>query len=520
MIETTFRFAGGIGLFLLGMSLLTEGLKDFAGTWLREQLIRFTGTPGRAFFSGVVATLLVQSSSATTVAVVGFVSAGLLTFPQALGVLFGASLGTTATGWIVATIGLKLKLGLYVLPLLVVGVFLRLLGSGRQVFLGDALAGFALIFVGIEFMQTAMQSLALHVDLTVLREAGWVGDVLAVGVGILLTILMQSSSAAVATALTAVNTGTLSFEQAASVVIGAAIGTTVTGVLAALRANVPARRTAWAHVIFNLVTGLVALVLLPIHLRLIAIIQDQWEWSDPATGLAIFHSVFISVGVLIFLPLVQQFAAFIEWLVPDLGPTWTRHLDAAVRRVPSVAISATARALSQTARETLRDLSRGLVQHKWSETPDESTATVREIQDYLEKLPVAAEDSAMIQERLEQLHAIDHLYRLISRLRPPFTLQRVLAGPKTVEPVRDCRRVLDLAEQVMIGAASEAERLELQRLADQLKKYREERRILVIQDSALGKLRPAEALQLLDAYRWVDRVAAHAARVAEYLRPS
>jgi phosphate:Na+ symporter len=518
MIETLFRFVGGIGMFLLGMSLLTEGLKDFAGGWLREQLVRFTGTPGRAFVSGVVATLMVQSSSATTVAVVGFVSAGLLTFPQALGVLFGASLGTTATGWIVASVGLKLQLGLYVLPVLVVGVFLRLLGTGRQTFLGNALSGFALIFVGIDFLQIAMQAVAGQVDLEIAREAGWAGDVLAVCVGILLTILMQSSSAAVATALTAVNSGALSLEHAAAVVIGAAIGTTVTGVLAALRANVPARRTAWAHVTFNLVTGLVALLLLPIHLRLIAIIQERWEWSDPAIGLAIFHSTFILVGVLIFLPAVHPFAAWIEWMIPDLGPAWARHLDAAVRRVPSVAISATARALRQTAQAALQDLSHGLDRQSWSALPEEYTTIVREIQDYLEKLPVAAEDAGMIQERLEQLHAIDHLYRLIARLKPPFTLQRVLAGPRAIEPVSLCRQVLELARGLIGGEASGESRQELSRMADQLRKYRDEMRIGVIQDAALGKLGPAEALQLLDAYRWTDRVAAHAARVAEYLK--
>ncbi len=516
MTESLFRFAGGIGLFLMGMSLLTDGLKDFAGAWLRDQLARFTGTPLRAFFSGLLATLVVQSSSATTVAVVGFVSAGLLTFPQALGVLFGASLGTSATGWIVATIGLKLKLGLYLLPTLLVGVFLRLLGRGRQVFLGNALAGFALIFVGIEFMQWSLQTVTEQVDLGWLNNTGWWGDVLAVCLGIVLTILMQSSSATVATALTALSAGTIGFEHAAAVVIGSAIGTTVTGVLAAMRANVPARRTAVAHVMFNLSTGVLALICLPLLLVVVGYLRRGLGW-DETLGLAAFHTLFIGLGVLLFLPWVQSFARLVEWMVPDSGPVWTRHLDQAVRRVPSVAIAATDRALRETANSVCGDILLGLTSGQWGRDPEEYQVTVREIQDYLEQLPVAADDSLIIQERLSQLHAIDHLSRLTARLLPPFTLQRVLAEESQHALVTLCTRALQLTRQSLMVGLSEAGLHELTDLAEQLRRHREENRLSAIHDSATGKRSPAATLQLLDAYRWLDRVAAHAARVGHYL---
>lgn len=517
MTENLLRFAGGIGLFLLGMSLLTDGLKDFAGAWLRDQLARFTGTPWRAFLSGLVATLVVQSSSATTVAVVGFVSAGLLTFPQALGVLFGASLGTSATGWIVATVGLKFKLGLYLLPILVVGVFLRLLGRGRQVCLGNALAGFAIIFVGIEFMQLSLQAVTAQVDLSGLARSGWWGDVLAVILGIVLTILVQSSSATVATALTAVSAGTIDFEHAAAIVIGSAIGTTVTGVLAAMRANVPARRTAMAHVMFNLSTGLLALICLPWLLALVADWRSRWGW-DEALGLAAFHSLFIGLGVLLFLPFVRSFARMIEWLVPDSGPVWTRHLDQAVRRVPSVAIAATDRALRETAAAVSTRLLEGLKLGQWRSDPEEYQATIREIQEYLEQLPVVADDTLIIQERLDQLHAIDHLLRLTARLLPPFTLQRVLAEDAQQSLVVLCTRALELAQQSLTVGISDEGLSELTGLAEQLRRHREENRLAAIHDSAAGKRSPAATLQVLDAYRWLDRVAAHAARVGHYLR--
>jgi phosphate:Na+ symporter len=157
MIGILITVTGGIGLFLLGMVLLTDGFKAFAGEALRQASVRFTGTPFKAFGSGALVTMMVQSSSATTVTGIGLVSAGLLTLPQALGAVFGASLGTTSTGWIVSVLGLKASLGFYALPLVGIGAFLKLLAHGRWKSLGLAMAGFGLIFIGIDTLQDGMQ---------------------------------------------------------------------------------------------------------------------------------------------------------------------------------------------------------------------------------------------------------------------------------------------------------------------------------------------------------------------------
>jgi phosphate:Na+ symporter len=140
MTVLVFKLLGGVGLFLMGMVLLADGIKSFAGDALRTALVRFTGRPFKAFTSGALITAIVQSSSATTVAVIGFVSAGLLTFPQAVGVVLGASLGTTSTGWIVSVLGLKVSIGFYALPLVGVGAFMKLLALGRWKSFGLALA--------------------------------------------------------------------------------------------------------------------------------------------------------------------------------------------------------------------------------------------------------------------------------------------------------------------------------------------------------------------------------------------
>ncbi|MCD8482962.1 MAG: Na/Pi symporter [Verrucomicrobia bacterium] len=218
---------------------------------------------------------MVQSSSATTVAIIGFVSAGLVTFPQAIGVVFGASLGTTGTGWIIAVLGLKISVGYYALPLVGIGAFMKLLGRGRYRALGEAVAGFGLIFIGIENMQDGMRGLSAVFDLSVLPASGLTGHLLAMLLGIALTVLMQSSSAAIATTLTALHTGAINFEQAASLVIGAAVGTTITGVLAAIGGSTSAKRTACAHVTFNLSTGIIAILILPVFLRLIFWAQEH-----------------------------------------------------------------------------------------------------------------------------------------------------------------------------------------------------------------------------------------------------
>jgi phosphate:Na+ symporter len=187
----TFKLLGGIGLFLLGMVLLTDGLKAFAADALRRWLVRFTGTPFKAFSSGALVTAMVQSSSATTVTVIGFVSAGLLTFPQAVGVVMGASLGTTGTGWIVAVLGLKVSVGFYALPLVGVGAFMRLLARGKLRSFGLALAGFGLIFIGIETLQAGMQGLSGAFNLRILPSSGLWGHVLSMAIGIVLTVIIE-----------------------------------------------------------------------------------------------------------------------------------------------------------------------------------------------------------------------------------------------------------------------------------------------------------------------------------------
>jgi len=518
MTALIFKLVGGIGLFLLGMVLLTDGLKAFAGDALRRWLVRFTGTPLKAFASGALVTAMVQSSSATTVTVIGFVSAGLLTFPQAIGVVFGASLGTTGTGWIIAVLGLKISVGFYALPLVGLGAFLKLLAQGRWRSLGLALAGFGLIFIGIETLQDAMRGLSGVFNLARLPAGGLWGHLLAMIIGIAMTVIMQSSSAAVATTLTALHTGAINFDQAASLVIGAAVGTTVTGALAAIGGSVPAKRTALAHVLFNLATGLIAVVLLPVLLWGIGWAQEHAGLDAGATSLAAFHTVFIAAGVALFLPFVDRFARAIERVLPDHGPALTRHLDNTVLQAPAVALEATRRALRETAAETFHVLRTTLGGTAGGQTQEiQLRQALDRLQEFFPKIPPVAEDEPLSQLRVEQLHAMDHLTRLQTRLSPPPGVRRVLNEARLQAALQLARAILEQGEAGLRGSAPDDWLPQVEQRASELVELRRKQRPEILQKTAGGDSAPAHALELLDAMRWLDRIGYHTWRICHHL---
>lgn len=522
MTAMTFQLLGGIGLFLLGMVLLTDGLKAFAGVALQQALARFTGTPARAFASGALATLIVQSSSATTVTLIGFVSAGLIGFPQAVGVVMGASLGTTGTGWMVSVLGLKVNLGFYALPLVGVGALLRLLARGRARALGLALAGFGLIFVGIGTLQEGMQSLAGRFDFARLPSAGALGHLAAMAAGILMTLVMQSSSAAVATTLTALHTQVISFEQAAAVVIGAAVGTTATGALAAIGGSVPAKRTAAAHVLFNLATGLIAVLLLPLLLWLVSRLQYRLGVAPGAVSLALFHTLFIAVGVALFLPFAERLARAIQRLLPERGLRLTRHLDDSLLYAPAVALEATRRTLVEIAVELI-DLLGALLERTAAPSDAarraELAAAFEHAQRFFARIPPISEDEPPSGSRVALLHALDHLARLLPRLDPPEAIRRELSGPPLAAALAQCREVLALARSGLLGRSPAGWLAEVEGRALALAELRQRERLDVLRRTAAGAQGPGEALRALDAIRWLERVTTHAWRAGHYLAP-
>jgi phosphate:Na+ symporter len=356
--------AGGLGLFLLGMTMMSDGLKLAAGPALHRILAGATQTRWHALGSGVLVTAMVQSSSAVTVAAIGFVNAGLLGLPAALWVLFGANVGTTMTGWIVALVGLKFKVEALALPLVGLGVLLRMSGENqRRGHVGTALAGFGLLFVGIATLQQSFAGLAGQVSLP--QGSGVLTLLAQLGIGVLMTVLMQSSSASMTIALAAAQGGLIDTQGAAAVVIGANVGTTVTALLAAIGATSNARRAAAAHVAFNLITATVALLLLPWLIDALGRAREALHLPpDPATKLALFHTTFNLLGVLLMWPVADRLTAWLQqrFRAREDDEAQPRHLDKNVLAVPTLALDALEREIARVgefARRTLRGVLAG-----------------------------------------------------------------------------------------------------------------------------------------------------------------
>ena len=509
MISSLF---GGIGLFLLGMLLMTEGLRSAAGDALRPILSRFVSGPISALASGTGLTMLVQSSSAVTLATIGFVSAGLVTFPQAIGVLLGANLGTTSTGWIVSVLGFKLDVVAVALPLIGVGALARLLGSGRRASLGTALCGFGLIFVGIDTLQRAMEGLADRIDIASFGGEGAAHLLLLMGAGIVMTVVLQSSSAAVATTLAALHAGAISLADASVLVIGQNVGTTVTAALAAVGASVPARRTAVAHILFNLAAAAAALAVLPLLMRAALTVTG----GEPEMALAAFHTGFNLLGVLLVLPWLGGFAALVERLVPERGPALSRYLDASVAAVGPVAVETARRALIEVAQVLVAAL-RLRLDGRASETQARlgpARAAVEELRSFLASVRSERESPGLRERHVSALHALDHLDRLARAAGEEIdaaSVASLLPGPG-----RDLEAALELVSSWTLDGGT-APPPELAALSAATADARRAQRVDTLARTAAGELDPGTALAHNEAMRWFDRLAYHLWRALHHL---
>lgn len=343
MLQLT-SLLGGLGLFLLGMTMLSDGFKLAAGPALERLLANATRTRVYGLVSGAVMTMVLQSSSVVTVAVLGFVNAGLLGLGGAIWMVFGANVGTTTTGWIVALAGLKINMAATALPLIAVGMAMRLSARGRKVgAYGEAIAGFGILFYGIVLMQSSFVDLAER--WTVPQGTGVTVVLLQVLFGVLMTVVMQSSSASTVIAIAAAQAGLIDAVGAAAVVIGANVGTTVTAVLASIGSTPNAKRTATAHVLFNVVTATIGLVLLG---WLVPAMESAAAWlgfeDSAAAVLALFNTTLKSLGVLVMWPLADPMARRLQTVfeppIDEQGRP--QFLDRTTLPVPALAAHALA----------------------------------------------------------------------------------------------------------------------------------------------------------------------------------
>lgn len=314
----------GLGLFLFGIFLMEESVKELAGRAFKKMIRRYTGRRLSSILTGTVSTAILQSSSAVTLMVLAFVGAGIMSLNSAVGVIIGSNIGTTLTAWIVAIFGFKISIESFALPLIAVGglglIFFS--GSPRWLSASRLLVGFGLLFHGLGYMKSGVENATALIDIGTLAGFGpWLFTV----TGVVLTAVMQSSSATIAIVLAAINAGLIAFEAGAAMVIGANIGTTVTVLLGSLGGIPVKKRVAWSHVAFNLVTGLVAFLLLP---ALVWLIQSGLGWMErPILGIALFHTLFNLLGFLLFVPFLSRLTGLLERLFPEDEHIFTHYIQ-------------------------------------------------------------------------------------------------------------------------------------------------------------------------------------------------
>lgn len=542
-MSTAISILGGVGLFLLGMTVMTDGLKALAGSALRSVLGKAAATPLSGAFWGAIVTLLVQSSSAVTMTTIGLVSAGLLTFPQGLGLVFGANVGTTGTGWLVALIGVRVSLSAYALPMIFIGALLKLLAGGRIAAAGGALAGFALVLYGLTNLQQGMGGLAetLHPSdlpavlgmLGVGWVAGSVGLITLIAVGLAMTAVMQSSTAAIAVTISAFFAGAVSLEQGAALIIGQNIGTATSSALAAIGASATAKRLALAYVLFKLIAALIAILAFPFTAALMQALTDT---ADGTTLLAAYHTAYNVVGVAVLLPATQWFTRVVERLLPSRETALQRALDPSALANPVIAVEAARRVVADVVATMAASVAAGLSGRAGPAAQDGVTAaaTIEEVRDFLSELKEPPETEPERLRLTSTLHALDHAGRLAE-----IVAGGVPAGPRAAQDARAaglCAQAMRAAQAV--GGSITAETAlstqaapigwkvapevaaalgEAEGAARALDALQRGHRAATLAAVAPGELTAADALARIDTVRQLDALAHHAWRASAHL---
>lgn len=333
------EIAAGVAIFLFGMLMLEDGFRLFSGGFLERILDRVTGSVTRSLLFGIVSTTVMQSSSLVSVITISFLSAGLISLLAGIGIIFGANLGTTTGAWLVAGFGMKVNIAAYAMPLLAVGVVLVFQSSKYLRGFGYVLAGLGFLFLGIHHMKEGFETFRSAFDLTQLAMTGILGLMVYTLFGTLATVVMQSSHATMVLIITALAANQITYENALALAIGANVGTTITAILGSLTANYQGKRLALAHLVFNLVTAAVAL-------GFISPLRDAVEFTSGFLGiaeddftlkLAVFHSLFNSLGIILMLPLLDRLIRMIERVIkePVSDLSKPKYLTEAVDEFPA-----------------------------------------------------------------------------------------------------------------------------------------------------------------------------------------
>lgn len=520
MIDIVVPVLGGLGVFLLGMVIMTDALKSLAGDSMRSMMMRFTRNASSGAVTGAITTAVLQSSSATTVAAVGFVGAGLLSFTESLGIIFGANIGTTLKGWLIVLVGFKMDLGELMMPVILVGAMLKLFANKKLASIGLALAGFGLVFVGISIMQSSMVSLHSYVTPDVFPDDTWVGRIQLLLIGVMFTLVTQSSSAGVVMALTALFAGAINFEQAAAMVIGMDVGTTSTAALATIGGNVSSRRTGLSHVIYNIMTGVGAMLILSPYIKVWEEMSPGSLYQNAELGLVAFHTLFNVLGVIFVLPFAKNFSNLIKKVIPEKESVYTAGLDKSLLKDNGMAITALSMsvraevvALMSHLKVLLGDNENGMMINL-----EEMQRVLNKTHDFAEHIHIKDEKEKHQYKLLAMIHTLDHMQRLHERIEEDVDRAKTVLLMRSLDELRkELNKIITKVINQNEILLDEHILLRMDNFLSVMTQQAANLRDETMTGVANGDLSLSDGNKHLEAIRWLRRVTIHVHKIMMHL---
>lgn len=532
MLAYFLAFLGGIALFMYGMQLMGDGLQKAAGAKLQKILEAMTGVLAMGILLGAVVTAVLQASGATTVMTVGLVNAGLLTLKQGFGIIMGANIGTTMTAQLIA-----FKLSDYITILIFIGFLMQLLArKSRTKYLGQVMLGFGILMLGMDMMGKAVMPLRNYPGFVHFIEVFSSNPLLGIGIGMIMTVLIQSSSATIGILIAMAGQGLIPLEGAIPVLLGDNIGTCITAVLASLRANLTAKRVAAAHVMFNVIGSIIFVVFMPFFIKFVLIVSPA---NDIARQIANAHSAFNILNTLLFMPFVNPFIKLVEKIVPGKAEIISMrpvYLDKNMLNTPSIAISLAVKEVVRMGELARKDVRLGMeaiqsfdadkVKYVLEHEPVVD-ALERDITDYLTQMSSSEMSESLTTRHTGLLHACTDIERIGDHGETLAKRARKLVEEDVVFSDEAKAELLQLSEMVLRASGRSLEALEKNdkviaedavRLCREVKQYQKEIRKNHITRLNEHICNPTAGFVMMELLINMKRVSDHSKNIAQLVQ--